>query len=182
MDSMVGRWQVNDQLMPNLHYSGHLCSTCSFQGNRGTSISCSCTSSRLLKPFGPQVSLHRSSKWLLGHSGSHTRCLRKLGGDDLDERVIPLHITSFIKGLSWPSKGDGQWSFNPPQPPILRPLFPFPLCPTPSPSLLTQGENYFEPGEYSSIEMEKGLYKRGWSLKIVSLFYGGCASLEGKGW
>lgn len=161
MDSMVGRWQVNDQLMPNLHYSGHLCFTCSFQGNRGTSISCSCTSSRLLKPFGPQVSLHRSSKWLLGHSGSHTRCLRKLGGDDLDERVIPLHITSFIKGLSWPSKGDGQWSFNPPQPPILRPLFPFPLCPTPSPSLLTQGENYFEPGEYSSIEMEKGLYKRG---------------------
>lgn len=136
---MVGRWQVNDQLMPNLHYSGHLCFTCSFQGNQGTSISCSCTSSRLLKPFGPQVSLHRSSKWLLGHSGSHTRCLRKLGGDDLDERVIPLHITSFIKGLSWPSKEDGQWSFNPPQPPILRPLFPFPLCPTPSPSLLTQG-------------------------------------------
>lgn len=44
--------------------------------------------------------------------------------------------------------------------------------------MLTQGENYFEMGEYSSIEMERGLYKREWSLKIVSFFYGSGASLE----
>lgn len=61
----------------------------------------------------------------------------------MNGRVIPLHITSFIKGVPWPSKGDGQWSSIPP---TTHPETPVPLCPTPSPSLLTQGENYFELG------------------------------------
>lgn len=79
------------------------------------------------KPPGPHSSnrghsLQRhfgGSKWRLGHCGCHRRwlpCLIKRGGDDLDWRVIPLHITSFIKGLPWPSKGDGQWSSDPPLP------------------------------------------------------------------
>lgn len=62
-----------------------------------------------------------------------------------------------MKGLPRPpSKEDGQWSSIPL---ATHSETPIPLCPTPSPSLLTQGENYFEPREYSSIERKEGCTK-----------------------
>lgn len=57
-----------------------------------------------------------------------------------------------------------------PQPPVTHPETPVPLCPTPSASLLTQVENYFELGEYGSIEMERGFVQKRAKFKKLSLF------------
>ena len=109
----------------------------------------------------PQRHLARS-RWLLGHSGCHRRWLPSLikrGGDDTDERVIPLHITSFIKGLPWPSKGDGQWSSIPPSHP---PWDPFPPWVQP-PALLCslRGKITLSRGNTAPLRWREGRTKEG---------------------
>lgn len=122
------------------------------------------------------------SQWLLGHSGCHQRswlpCLIKRGGDDIDGRVIPLHITSFIKGLPWPSKGDGQWSSIPP---ATHPETPIPLCPTPSPSAHSGGKLLWAGGIQLHWDGERAVQKRVKFKKLSLFFYGSSASLEGIG-
>lgn len=114
------------------------------------------------------------SNWPLGHSWCQLKWLSLLihrnrsdwdGGRSFLYTSLPL-----LKGC--PGLVKGMVSGHP-SPPCHPSCNPYPLCQTPSPSLLTQGENYFELGEYSSIEMERGLHKRGWSLKNCLSFLWG---------
>lgn len=104
------------------------------------------------------------SKWSLGHSGCHQRWLPwliKRGGDDTDWRVIPLHITSFIKGLPWPSKGAGQWSSIPP---ATHPETPKPLNPCvqpPAPLCSLRGKITLSQGNTAPLRWREGCTKEG---------------------
>lgn len=82
-----------------------------------------------------------------------------------DWRVIPLHITSFIKGLAWPSKWHGQRSSTQPPPQVTHPETPIPKCPTPSLSLLTQGEITLSRGNTAPLRvLQKRVKFKKWSL------------------
>lgn len=92
--------------------------------------------------------------------------------DDTNERVIPLHINSFIEGPACPNKGGGQWSSFPPS--HLPRDLNLPLCPTRNHSLLTQGENYFEPGEQIHWDGETVIQKRVKFKKLSPFLNGQC--------
>lgn len=68
------------------------------------------------------------------------RSLIKRGGADTREGVIPLHITSFIEGLRWPSKWDGQRSSIPPDTNPPSRSSPAPLCSLRGKMTLSQGD------------------------------------------